>query len=406
MTNYEKWKTYTKNLPSPESYVDFAFYWLISTCLQRRVWYYSGDLALYPNMYLALIGPPAVGKGLILGLTNDILRFHKYEKGIPIQTNAGPELPLLFPVGADSTTFEDLVDDMCKSIRRLITPGNTPYSHTSYAFVLEELDSLFKHKTEDVARFLKNAYDCKNFEYTTKHQGEFRLRKPCLSFFAAANESFLRDAYKKGLFGEGFMSRCLFVFEKQPRFFAFHISGFDDDQNQAKYDLLLWIKSLSELYGEITYEQETAKYLDTWYLESVRPKLLHLTNERMQEYYGRKKVTMLKIAAGMHFAEHLSMTVPLETFKRAISLLDSIEPAMAKAINFAGRNETHFYLLEILEYIAKEKTVSLATLIRKFGAEVEILELGNILKELEMGYGIVRRLTGEQVSYEIPKEIT
>src|SRR3990167_2666572 len=114
---------------------------------------------------------------------------------------------------------------------------------------------------------------------------------------------------------------------------------------------------------------------------------------------------MLKSAAGMHFAEHLSMTVPLETFKRAISLLDSIEPAMAKAINFAGRNETHFYLLEILEYIAKEKTVSLATLIRKFGAEVEILELGNILKELEMGYGIVRRLTGEQVSYEIPKEI-
>lgn len=403
MTNHERWRIYTKRLPSPDSYVDIGFYWLIAACLQRRVWYYSGDLALYPNAYVVLVGPPSVGKGICLGLVNELMRFHKWEKGMPIQTNAGPELPMLYPVGADSTTFEELMDDMAKSIRRMTTPENTSYSHTSFAFILEELDSLFKRKTEDVARFLKNAYDCKNFEYKTKHQGQFLIRRPCLSFFAATQESFLRDAYKNKLFGEGFMSRTLFVFEKKPRSFAFHFSEFDDEQKQAKLDLLLWLKDLATLYGEIKYSDEIRTWLNEWYVSEIKPRLLKIQNERMLEYYGRKKVTMLKLAAGIHFAESTSMEMPREPFERAMRVLNSLEPEMAKAINFAGRNETHFYLLSMLEYITQQGVASLGHIIKRFGADVEIMEIQSILLELELGYGVKKRINGKETVYELPR---
>ena len=403
MTNHEKWKLFTSKLPSPNSYIDFSFYWLITACLQRRVWYYSGDMALYPNLYVVLVGPPAVGKGVALGFANMLLRFHRDPKKLPIKTNHGAEQPPLFTAGSDSTTFESLVEDMSKNMTWFVPATGDKYGHSSYAFVLEELDSLFRRNSENVIKFLKNAYDCKQFDYTTKHNGEFRLRKPCMSLFAATQESFLRDAYKDKLFGQGFMSRTIFVFENVPRSFDFHISEFTDDQLQAKSDLLIWIKGLASLYGEVSYDVDTYSYLENWYKSEVKPRILQCRNERLQEYFGRKKVAMQKLALGMHFAEHTSMTIPLSTFERAIALLNSIEPAMAKSINFAGRNEVHHYLVQVLTFITEAHSVTVSELLRKFGADVSMEELTDILKELVIAYGVKIKpgTNGEQVRYEI-----
>lgn len=399
--NYDKWLLYTKDLPSPQSYVDFGFYWLISACLQRRVWYYSGDGALYCNLYITLVGPPAIGKGLILGRINTLLRHHKYEKGKPIQTNAGPEFPPLFPVSADSITFEELMADIASSMRMLVLTGNKVYKHTSYAFLLEELSSLFKRKTEDVVKFLLNAYDCKGYEYKTKHQGKDIIRSLCVSFIAGTQFDFLKDAHKTGIFGEGFSSRNIFLFETLKRSGNFHMSEETEDQSEAKRDLLVWIKKLSTLHGQISYDTETYAWLEDWYKNIHEPQAKK-ANEKMQHYLGRKRVALLKLAAAMHFAENLTMTIPLSTFQRALETLNSIETSMDAGLNFTGRNEMHKYARKILEFIQSYGgRCAKNNIVLNYAVDLSLDEIDVCLKELSMSSGLKMTIEKGEVIYYI-----
>ncbi len=399
MSNYEKWLLYTKNLPSPQSYIDFGFYYLISTCLQRRVWFGSEkDMPLFCNQYVCFVGPPGIGKGLVLGIIAKLLKHHRNEKKSPIKTNIGQEYPPLYPIGADSITFEALLADVADSTCYIPTPEGKTYVHTSYAFVLEELSSLFKRKTEDVVKFLLNAYDCKEYEYKTKHNSCNIIRRLCLNFLAGTQPDFLKDANDAGIFGQGFSSRTIFIFETTPRFMSFHIAGISDEQKKAKGDLLIWIKCLSTLYGQIVYDKECYDYLEDWYQRTIVPRF-STANDNMKNYYSRMNITVLKLAAAIHFAENMQLTIPLSTFRRATELLTRLETNMSAGLSMAGKNPLHFHVRKILGFIKQNKEVDERTLVLEFGADLDLEKIHQIIRELEIGYNLQKKQIKNQTIY-------
>lgn len=398
MDNFDKWRFYMQYVTSPDSWVNFGWYFLVGAALQRRVWMYDEERPLYPNQYVCLVGPPGLGKGLVLGPVANFLKYHKYEKGQLIKTSIGQELPPLYPVGADSITFEQLLADVGDSSRRIPTPDNRVYMHCSYAFVLEELASLFKHKTADVIKFLQNAYDSKDYEYKTKHQGKDLLRNICFSFIAGTQTDFLKEASESRIFGQGFASRTLFLFESRERFSAFHISEFTDEQRKAKEELLKHIKQLSTLYGRVTYDKDTYKFLEEWYSEifiPARDKAPH----RLQDYYSRKKVIMLKLAMAIHFGEELTMNIPITTFHRAIAMLDAIEPQMSAGLALSGKNELHNSARNMLQFIRLRGRVLKRDILLEFGADLTVEQIETCLKELELGYNLRSKLEEGKMIY-------
>ena len=401
MTNFERWQTYTKNFTSPQSYIDLGYYWMINAALQRRVWYYDGDMALFPNLYLVFVGPPGVGKGLVTKPVNNFLQYHKYEKaGKIVRSNVGQEFPPLFPYGADSITFEELMSSIAESIRRIPNADGKIYSHTSYLFVLEELASLFKHKTSDVVKFLLNAYDCDGYEYKTKHQGKDLIRKMCLSFFAGTQHDFLKEAIKHGIFGDGFSSRTIFCFENRPRFYAFHIAEFTEEQRQAKEEIIAWLKRLAGVFGPLTYNQEVREWLEDWYLKEHVKKLQN-AHARMLPYLERMKVHLLKVAAAIHFSESLTYEVPLECFQKALALLNSIEAPMTAGLTMTGRNELHTIQRRVLNFIEGHQIVTLKEVILQFGADLELDEIYSTLDLLKVAHGVTETKHKNQKAYKV-----
>lgn len=386
MSNFDLWQLYMRNTTSPQTWIDFGFYFLISAALQRRVWLYgAGDdgTELYPNQYICYVGRPGLGKGLVTRPVARLLRHHKLPNSNLIKTNVGLESPPLFAMGSDSQTFEQLLEDLAESIRRVARPGNPkPYIHTSYAFCLEELDSLFKTKTKDVTSFLKNAYDCGAFEYKTKHQGKQLLRYLCVSLLAGTQPDFFATAQKTGLFGEGFGSRTLWLFADKVRFSRFHNTELDDDQKDAEKQLLSYIQKLSLIYGPVTYTEETASFLEDWMQVHHAPKEL-TAHPRMQEYLARKKVMMLKLAMAMHFSEEISFVLPLPTIQKALATFDAIEPALEKGLGCAGKNPNYIYHSRILSLIANKTLISEREIVTSFIQDIPIDEIKAILSFLE-----------------------
>lgn len=404
MTNTENWQLYTSKLPAPQSFLDFGWIFLITSCLQRRVWYYgegedSEGGKLYPNQYVVMCGPPGCGKGIVLSKISYFLGYHKNERGPLIITACGEEKPPLFAMGADSLTFEELLDDIARSSRAMVTPEGKPYIYTSYAFVLQELDSLFRKKADDVARFLKNAYDCGNYDRKTRHSGQTLLRRLCCSLIAGTQLDFIKEATDTKIFGQGFASRTLFLFESEERFSSFHISDLNEDQKHARDKILEWVKKLSLVYGELTYSPETRKWLEDWYQGPFQQQKSKASN-KMLDYIARKKVIMLKLAAGIHFRESLDLVIERESFEAALKFLDAIEPKMEAGLNMSGRNPLHQIGKRVREFIkAKGGQALRSDVIIEFNSDVNIEDLESIFKELEMAHGLktTTNKTGQKI---------
>lgn len=412
LSNYEKWRSYCEGFISPDCFIDWGFYYLISASLQRRVWTGPIHQKLFPNMYVIFVADPAVGKGLI---TRQVMQFLKYHRIKPaelqqkeveqkhaleslsaedkqvaeavIKTNFEDaslvegkknkrvfELPLTIPVGASSTTYEGLVNSLAASLRRINTVyydeklGKNvlkPYSHSSLAFCLEEIASLFRKRTEDVVKFLLETYDCGDYEYDTKTPGlKDYVKKCCMSLLGGTQPSFMQELFNDRLLTDGFASRCIFIYAHKNRKTSMFIPELKPEQEQHRQDILAHIKKLTTLYGHVTILPETQAYLEEWWKDAqiVRPN----TSHRLDHYYGRKNMHVLKLMLALHFSESTEMTIQHHTCLRTIEVLSKEEKKMHFALGIDNTNPLAAPAMKILKYLKNSEAKSFRELLTEF----------------------------------------
>lgn len=395
LSNYEKWRIYTDGLTSPDSYVDFGFYYMIAACLQRRVWLPPSHMPVFPNLYIVFIGPPGVGKGLVIGNVGRMLKFHKRinpheSKKVVPPTDTTPdsvvdaslvetlahvnygseeprsrhnqakdhEKPLLFPIAADASTFEALVIAIASSLRHISHVKVDPiterkmqgiYSHSSICFTLSELSSLFRKKAEDVVRFLQITFDCEDYKKDTKTQGTDRIKNCCVSLLGAATQEFMVKLYKDDLANEGFASRTIFIYEPKDRKTAAFIPELNPLQLKCEKDLQDHILKLSTLYGQVSMPSDVRDFIEDWHRRAQieRPNL----SDSLRYYYARKKIHLMKLSMAVHFAESTEMTVELSSVKKALSMLDGVETKMHYALINNTTNPYYRTSFKVVDYL-------------------------------------------------------
>jgi hypothetical protein len=409
MSPKEAWNIYTAGLPSPQSYLDIGFYSLISSALERRVWYYDTN-RLFVNLFVILVGRPALGKGLVLTTNAKILKSLKAtdKQRAYIKTPGGGKEPAnRFAVGADCATFQQILIEMAESRMGMMVPDPKnpdkmkPDSHMSLAFILEELSSLFRRHQDEVVKFLLRAYDANEYEYKTKHDAPVILRQLCMNLLAGTQMGFLQEAHQYGIFDQGFSSRVIWVFETDRRFTKFHIEGSDQElKAQAEKVLLEHIEHLSHLYGKLTYSQEVYEFLEHWYINDNAEKEV-TSGPRMEGYYGRKKVHVLKIAAAIHFSYSYDMEISLEDVKQALAFLNELEPRMSAGLNVIGRNKLAPYGREIMSMIeaAKDKGLDFRVIVSAMSSSLTVTETETALEELMLLTRVNKRVSEDKKSW-------
>ena len=345
MTNFQKWKSLTSAIESPDLFLDLAWYWAVGTALERRVYYGDITRPQFVNPFLLLVGPPAVGKGTAMREALKLLHAFHYEneKGISKIDPITGEKQHLFLKLPDTLTFEKLVEIFAHkdAVRSLIISPTAAISYTAYHFALEELSALLKkNKTDDVARFLLNLYDGEEFQYSTKHHGSYRLKNCCLSFIAGTQVDFIRKAEQDGLLGEGLFSRFIIAYASTPRQRVFDYPPLTDEQKTYRKELQLWLAGLSKLKGKIDFEPTTAAYLQRWW-ELEAEHLSQYTESKLANYFARRKDQVKRLAAAIHFSESTSFTIPQACFEEAASLLRRLETSVIRLVNQTGRNQLY-----------------------------------------------------------------
>lgn len=383
MTNQERWQIYTNGLSSPQNFISWGWLYTVAASLQRRVWMGPPHQPCFPNMYVILVGKPGIGKGLVIREVAELLKFWKQDQKIIItstnkvitdeekqlaQATADAELrvaqerefqgsvkgqdiskPLLIPVCADAITYEALVNAVSESYRRVnYTVFDEKqqkdivkiYGHSSLCFILQELGSLMRKKTNDTINYLLGLYDCPvDYEYITLTRGKDRVKRGCLNIIAGTTPSFMQSTFDEKLTDEGFSSRTFYIYSKKNRKNQFWIPALSEEQKQHKIHLLNHIRNLSALYGSISIDQETVKFLEEWWdeQESNQDKRANKST-KLAPYYSRKNIHVMKVAMAMHFSESVMMHIPKETFVKAIEFLEKEELNMHMALSVDGNN--------------------------------------------------------------------
>ena len=356
---------------------------------------------LFPNINVILVGEPGVGKGLVIKAVTSLVK-HWYRKDktkddfMPDlmamtelavqaqivqeagneqaagkeyqghQAKGGKEIikPLLFPVAADATTFEALVEAVSESITHINyvkynadgTKSLGHYGHCSLCFLLPELSSLLRKRTNDTVNYLLGLYDCPlDFEYRTKNSGRDRVRRGCINLLAGTTPGFIQSTFDDSLLDEGFSSRTFFIYAAKNRKNQAFIPTLTKEQNDYKLELLKHIKKLSGLYGQMQMGEGVIDYIEHWWNEVESNKALRPNKSpKLIPYYARKNIHLLKVAMSVHFGESLDMTLPLSAVIKAREILDKEELSMHLAI-VTHTNETTKLEGKILECLKGSK---------------------------------------------------
>lgn len=384
MTNKDRWTFYCSDICSPNSFIDWGFYYIIASALQRRVW--TGDVRkpLFSNIYVILTADPGVGKGLIVTEVAKVLRYHKLTKESQENNEnifaeeakalkAIGEKPLLIPMGADATTYEALVKAMSRACRCswFYKDGKKlPYIHSSICFCLEEISSLFRKHTEDLVRFLLVTYDCGDYRYDTVSRGLDVIKSSCLNLFGGTTPSFIKRIFGDELLTDGFASRTIFPFELGNRFQRLRPPSFNEEQIKEYEILLKHVKDLSELHGEVKFTSEAEKYLEHWWVHESLHKRVN-NSPKLIPYYARKNITVQKLAMILHFSDSLEMSVNLDECKAALVVLEQVEKKMHNAINLSTKNPLAELSENILKYIHRNGPQSKKELLIEFWSDLQ-----------------------------------
>lgn len=394
-TNFELWSFVTKDLGAPPVFLQFAFYAGVSIALERRVFYGTLDRPLFVNNYTLLVGPAAVGKGQSLREMRSILRLlpRTDAQGNPVvdRKSAGEFVPL-FHALPDTSTFEQIVADMamCRvSIKR--PDDGTIYEHASGYLALEELSSLLRlNKADDVARLLLNLYDCEEFSYHTKKSGCYKIRNGCFNLLAGTTVDFLAKAEQNGLVGEGLTSRMLIVHADRRPFDKFEQNSLSPEQLEARQTLAKHFYRLGHLFGQIRYGPGCLEWLEEWWTEEY--KHLSILDTRLQNYFSRRKLAMLKLAAAVHFSESFELEIKLPTFQFVAKQLRLLEDPVIQLARRAGRNVSYGVVERFLNRLERVKRMSIAEVIEHLSSDMQMPEITETLVMLQESKQLVRTI--------------
>lgn len=371
---------YTKESESPESYHLWTAVSSISSATKRNVWLDQGLYVLFPNLFIAFIGPPArTAKSTALYLGRSVLR---YVPGIKFGPEACSKEQLIRAMAESKFDNQCAMTIHCSEFSDLVD--------TSGILMIQFLTGIYDG----------NYTEPSGWKYETKHQGKDNLINPNLNLIFGTTPTYWAEAMPESIIGHGFTSRTIIVAEDKER----HQNSLPDpnesELGKALIEDLIHISRIRGQFkwgGKMTKEKtrsgremtEAQVTYDQFYkgLYTAVP-----TDHRLEGFHWRKKTHVLKVAMILSLAERDDLIIESRDIETAVQFLHDLEPTMGRAFSAVGRNEFASVIERIGNQVSLAGEVNLEDIYARNYSSGQAYELENVIQILEK-MGSVRKST-------------
>jgi hypothetical protein len=237
-------------------------------------------------------------------------------------------------------------------------------------------------------QFLTDIFDCdysnpKGWRYETKTQGKDELINPYLTMLVGTTPSYIADSLPDNLIGHGFTSRTIFVYGDKER-------QINPRPKEANRDLVVALvkdlQRISSIYGEFHWDcpckdkcacdwDTGIKAYDQFYhgLFASPP-----DDHRMEGYWWRKKIHVLKVAMLLSLAERDDLILTAPIIRAAGQFLEMIEPSMNRTFSAVGKYDRASDLERIGSQVIAVGEMSVADVFRRnyfVGSEQDLRQI-------------------------------
>lgn len=331
----DRYLAYTGLSAAPPAFHRWAGLVAIASAVADRVWVMSHSEKLAPNLYVFLVGPSGVGKGVA---TNTMLR---------LLDAAG-----VARIYNGMLTAQHLVDVLGSRGAKPLIPHVT--------LITEELSLSIGDKVlaDRLLRLATKLYECTPFPFTegTRTHGAIEFRGQCVNWLAGTTQEWLRDSVPRSAIEGGFFARVSAIVDPGPPRRVtrptLDLRGFD-----ALVDDL---RALAGLKGEITLDPAADEVYWDWYERRPGP-----PEPVLEPVWARVPMHVLKLAALLSLSEGTSMVITEGHVTQARLLAEASLRHLPELIEYVALTPETDGLRLVRDGIRRAGTIGHAPLMRK-----------------------------------------
>lgn len=354
---------YTKESESPDAYHVWTALSCLSSIVRRNIWLDQGIYLLFGNLYVALVGPPGrTGKSTAIRLGRRLIT----------------QIPGVI-MGPDACSREQLIRAMATS--KLNNQCCMTIHSTEFSSIVDTSGIL-------MIQFLTDIFDCdysnpKGWRYETKTQGKDELINPYLTMLVGTTPSYIADSLPDNLIGHGFTSRTVFVYGDKERF---RNSRPKEAPAELTHALVRDLQRISGLHGEFHWDDSGIRAYDAFYnnlFETIPD------DHRMEGYWWRKKIHVLKVAMLLSLAERDELVLDDKVIDTAAKFLDAIEGPMSRTFSAVGKYDRASDLERIAAQVIAAGGLPVSEVFRRNYFAGSELDLRSIISSMQ-SMGLVK----------------
>jgi hypothetical protein len=323
---------YTAKQPSPEVFRRWTGISILAAALERKVWIETSVAKLYPNLYIFIIAPPAVGKSIMTSEAWRMvssLRDHK--------------------IASPSITRATMIEELDEA-KRFKQHATGTISFNALYICINELGVLLPEYEMAMMNKLTDIYDGHPYgESRRNKKHSATIKHPMYNMLAAGTPGYLASMLPEVAWEQGFMSRVLIIYSGD--IIRFSLFGRGQADEELRKTLVKDLQLIGNLYGEFTFTPEAATAMDAFYLgEHNETAPMH---PKLQHYNTRRPTHLMKLMMIASITRGSDFLITGEDYAMAFAWLTDAEAAMPqifKAMNSGGdiqiMQEVWYYVFE------------------------------------------------------------
>lgn len=329
----EQYMDYTDGIPSPEIFRLWSGISTLAGALERRVWISTSRSVLYPNLFVLLVAPPAVGKSQAINNVSEL--WYATKK---------------FRIAPDNVTKASLIDALAEADGKRVIPTGLLEYH-SLLVSSSEFGVLVPAHDLEFLSVLNHIYDNPRTyrENRRSLNKNIEIVNPQLNIIAGTQPGFLASLLPEEAWSMGFTSRIIMVYAAIPPI----VSLFEkqDSRTHIFKELTSRLQTFSDLMGEAVWDLDAQKEIEAWSRGGCEPVPQH---SKLQHYTGRRILHCLKLSLISAISRSGELRITLWDVNRARDWLlhaEILMPDIFRDMSLKSDSqviqELHFFLWQL-----------------------------------------------------------
>jgi hypothetical protein len=372
----ENYMKYTQRSESPELYHLWCGLTAISTALRRKCFCDWGPLRgqVYPNLFVALVGPPGGRKGTAMRPAKTFLQ----ELDVTLGADS---------LGSTQALYKELID----SEDSYVDDKGMTKKHKSVSIWAEEFQVFLSDRDQMLIPSLTDLFDCADsWKYKTLSRKTEDISNCFITIIGAITPSLLQSKLTQDAVGGGLVSRIIFVVGQGPKHRK-ALQYLTEEEMDIQKKLGEDLQEIANMSGQFKLSKDFLRAYVQWYEQDYDD--TGVPSDKFLGYNHRRPLHINKVCMLVSAAESNEMIITAEHFEKALAIMQITEQEMPNAFYGLGLSSQADVYAKILSFIEERDSFDWMEFVRTFHLDVEnITQLRGYLEMAEQS-GILKAET-------------